>query len=86
MQEFIIALKIKKTSHLPVKLVFFQKHLGVCLDGQLNFCEYLNKVNARILQKGKQKKLPNLQNDLPKAPLLIIKKSFKRSHVDYRNI
>ena len=57
-QECIIALKIKKTSHLPVKQVFFQKHLGIYPDGQLNFCEYLNKVNARILQKGKQNNYP----------------------------
>ena len=47
-QEVIFSHKIKKTSHSPLNFnnnsdnqIQFQKRLGVCLDGKLDFYEHL---------------------------------------------
>ena len=90
-QEVIFSSKIRKTSHPPlifnnysVKQVQFQKHLGVYLDSRLDFREHLqamfNKINKTISL------LRKLQNDLPRAPLITIYKSFIRPHLDYGDI
>ena len=87
-QEVIFSRKIRKTSHPlltfhknSVKQVQFQKHLGVYLDSRLDFREYLqnmfNKTNKTISL------LRKLQNNLPRAPLITIYKSFIRPHLDY---
>ena len=54
-QEVIFSCKIKKTSHSPlnfninsVKQVQFQKHLGVYLDGKLDFREHLQNMFKKI--------------------------------------
>ena len=90
-QEVIFSRKIRKTSHPPltfnnnsVKQVQFQKHLGVYLDSRLDFREHFqntfNKTNKTI---GLLRKL---QNNLPRAPLITIYKSFIRPHLDYGDI
>ena len=90
-QEVIFSCKIRKTSHPPltfnnnsVKQVQFQKHLGVYLDSRLDFREHLqnmfNKINKTISL------LRKLQNNLPRAPLTTIYKSFIRPHLDYGDI
>ena len=55
-QEFIFSQKLKNTLHPPlnsnnkfVKQVQFQKHLGVYLDGKLDFRDHL----WNMLQTGK---------------------------------
>ena len=60
-QEVIFSRKIKNTSHPPlnfsnnsVKQAQFQKHLGVYLDGQLDFREHFkrclkNKQNNQFI-------------------------------------
>ena len=90
-QEVILSRKIRKTSHPPltfnnnsVKQVQFQKHLGVYLDSRLDFREHLqnmfNKINKTISL------LRKLQNNLPRAPLITIYKSFIKPHLDYGDI
>ena len=87
-QEVIFSRKIQKTCHpsiyfnnKSVKQIPSQKHLGMILDSKLNFQEHLknilNKVNKTIVL------LKNLQNILPRGPLLTIHKSFVRPHLDY---
>ena len=73
-QEVFFSCKTKKTSHPPlnynntVQQVQFQKHLGIYLDGKLDFHEHLQnmfkKVNKTISL------LRKLQNKLPRAPLV----------------
>ena len=90
-QEVIFSRKIRKTSHPPltfnnnsVKQVQFQEHLGFYLDSRLNFREHLqnmfNKINKTISL------LRKLQNNIPRAPLITIYKSFIRPHLDYEDI
>ena len=90
-QEVIFSRKIRKTSHPPltfndnsVKQVQFRKHLGVYFESRLDFREYLqnmfNKTNETISL------LRKLQNNLPRAPLIAIYKSFIRPHLDYGDI
>ena len=90
-QEVFFCRKIRKTSHPPltfnnnsVEQVQFQKHLGVDLDSRLDFREQLqnmfNKINKTISL------LRKLQNNLPRAPLITIYKSFIRPHLDYGDI
>ena len=50
-QKAICSCKIKETSHPSlifnnnsVQQVHFQKHLGVCLDGKLDFREHLQDI------------------------------------------
>ena len=61
-----------------------QKHLGMFLDSKLHFKEHiqnvLNKVSKTIGL------LCKLENFLPRPPLIIIYKSFIRSHLDYGDI
>ena len=54
-QKVIFSRKIKKTSHPPlnfnnnsVKHVQFQKHLGVYLNGKLDFHEHLQNMFKKI--------------------------------------
>ena len=90
-QEVIFSRKIQKTCHpsiyfnnKSVKQVPSQKHLGLILDNKLNFQEHLknilNKVNKTIGL------LRELQNILPREPLLTIYKSFARPHLDYGDV
>ena len=90
-QEVIFSRKIGKTSHSPltfnnnsVKQEQFQKHLGIYLDSRLDSCELpqnmFNKINKTISL------LRKLQNNLPRAPLITIYKSFVRPHLDYGDI
>ena len=90
-QEVIFSRKIRKTSHPPltfnnnsVKQVQSQKNLGDYLDSRLDFREHLqnmfNKINKTIIL------LRKLQNNLPRAPLITIYKSFIRPHLDYGDI
>ena len=90
-QEVTFSHKIRKTSHPPltfnnnsVKQVQYKKHLGVYLDSRLDFCEHLqnmfNKINKTISL------LHKLQNNLPRAPLITIYKSFIRLCLDYGGI
>ena len=88
MQEVVFfSRRIKKASHAPlkfcnnsVKQVQFRKHLGVYLGGKLHFCEHLQnmfkEVNKAISLLRKS------QNNLPRAPLATIYKSFTRPHLD----
>ena len=87
-EEVIFSSKIRKTSHPPLTFnnnsVKQVKHLGVYLDSRLNFREHLqnmfNKTNKTISF------LRKLQNNLPRAPLITIYKSFIRPHFDYGDI
>ena len=67
-----------------MKQVPSQKHLEMILQSKLNFLEHLknilNKVNQTIGL------LYELQNILPRGPLLTIYKSFIRPHLDYGNV
>ena len=90
-QEVIFSRKIRKTSNPPltfninsVKQVQFQKHLGVYLDSRLDFREHLQNIFKKI--KKTVNLLCKLQNNLPRAPLVIIYKSLIRPHLDYRDI
>ena len=61
-----------------------QRHLGMFIDGNLNFSEYLKT----IFQKTNKTigLLRKLQTRLPRAPLITIYKSFIRPHLDYEDI
>ena len=90
-QEVIFSRKIRKTSHPPltfnnnsVKQVQFQKHMGVYLDSRLDFREYLQNMFKKINKTISL--LRKLQNNLPRAPLVTIYKSFVRPHLDYGDI
>ena len=83
--------KTKKTSHRPlsfnnnsVQQVQFQKHLGVYLDGKLDFREHLQNMSKQINKTISL--LRKLQNNLPRSPLVTIYKSFVRPHLDYGDI
>ena len=91
-QEVIFSRKTKKISHPPlnfsnnsVQQVQFQKHLGVYLDGKLDFREHLQNMFKKI-NKTITSLLGKLQNNLPRAPLITIYKSFVRPHLDYGDI
>ena len=90
-QEVIFSRKTKKISHPPlnfsnnsVQQVQFQKHLGVYLDGKLDFREHLQNMFKKINKTISL--LRKLQNNLPRAPLITIYKSFVRPHLDYGDI
>ena len=90
-QQIIFSRKIKKTSHPPlnfnnnsVKLVQFQKHLGIYLDGKLNFREHLQNMFKKV--KKTISLFCKLQNNLPRAPLITIYKSFISPHLDFGDI
>ena len=90
-QEVIFSRKTKKASHPPlnfnnntVQEVQFQKHLGVYLNGKLDFREHLQNMFKKINKTISL--LRKLQNDLPRAPLVTIYKSFVRPHLDYGEI
>ena len=90
-QEVFLSRKIQKTCHpsiyfnnKSVKQDLSLKHLGMILNSKLNFQEHLknilNKVNKTIGL------LRNLQNILPRGPLLTIYKSFVRPDLDYSDV
>ena len=90
-QEVIFSRKTKKTSHPPlnfndstVQQVQFQKHLGVYLDGELDFREHIQNMFKKINKTISL--LRKLQNKLARAPLVTIHKSFVRPHLDYGDI
>ena len=66
------------------KQVQFQKHFGVYLDGKLSFREYLQIMVKKVYKKISL--LFKLRNNLPRALLVRIYKSFKKLHLDYGDI
>ena len=65
--------------------VLFQNHLGIYLDGRLDFSENLQN----IFKKTKKKKtglLRNPQNNILRAPLVTIYKSLIRPYLHYQDI
>ena len=67
------------TSHTPLnfnnnflKQEQFQKHLGVYLDGKLDFCEHLQNIFKKVNKAVSL--LLKLHNDLPRVPLVAIYK------------
>ena len=90
-QEVFFSRKIKNTSHSPlnfnnnsVQQVQFQKHLSVYLDVKLDFRKHLQNTFKKINKTISL--LRKLQNNLLRAPLVTIYKSFVRPHVDHRDI
>ena len=90
-QEVIFSRKIKKPNHpelifnnILVNQISYQRHLGMFLDNKLIFGDYLkyitNKDNKSI---GLLRKL---QMILLRRSLVLIYKSFIRSHLDYGDI
>ena len=84
-------LQTKKTSHPPlnfnshfVKQVQFQKHLGVYLDGKLDFREHIQNMFKKINETISL--LRKLQNNLSRAPFVTIRKLFIWQHLDYRDV
>ena len=71
-------------SNIPVAQVGSLKHLRILLDNKLHFgaqlCNIQSKVNEIILI------IRNLQNVLPRSPLLTIYKSLACPHLDYGDI
>lgn len=67
-----------------VKQVQFQKHKTINLDGKLDF----RKPIQNNFKKGNKtiSSLRKLQNNLRRAPLVTIYKSFTRSHLDNGDI
>ena len=61
-----------------------QKHLGLKLDGKLNFKEHL-KDKFAIVNKGIGM-LKKLSNFLPRHSLLTLYKAFIQPHLDYADI
>ena len=87
-QELIFSRKVHLTNHPPlffnenvILKTTLQKHLGMFLDGKLNFSEHLKT----IFQKTNKTMglLCKLQTLLPRAPLITIYKLFIRPHLDY---
>ena len=87
-QELIFSRKVQTTNHPPlffnenvVPKTTLQKHLEMFLDSKLDFREHLKT----IFQKTNKTigLLPKLQTLLPRAPLIVIYKSFIRPHLDY---
>ena len=58
--------------------------MGVYLDGKLDFREHLQNMFKKINKTISL--LRKLQNNLPRAPLITIYKSFVRPHLDYGDI
>ena len=90
-QEVIFSGRIQERYHpsiyfnnKSIKQVPCQKYLGIIVDRKLNFQEHLkhvlNKVNKTIGL------LRELQNILPRGPLLAIYKSFIRPYFDYSGV
>ena len=90
-QEVIFSKKTQKIFHpsvlfnnIPVQHSTVQKHFGVYLDKTLNF-------NTHIIEKiGKASKgirvIKKIFKSLPISALLIIYKSFLKTHQDYGDI
>ena len=62
----------------------YQKHLGIILDSELTFENYLKMVTTKINKTiGILRKLQNL---LTRTALITIYKAFVKPHLDYGNI
>ena len=90
-KKLFFLVKQKKISHGPlnfsnnsVQQVQFQKHLGVYLDGKLDFRQYFQNMFKKINKTISL--LRKLQSILPRAPLITIYKPFVRPHLDYGDI
>ena len=90
-QEVIFSRKRNKPHHPdiifnsnPVKKSSYQKHLGMFLDGKLDFDEHFKGVFEKTSKSiGLIRKLRNF---LPRSSLLQIYKSFVWPHLDYGDI
>ena len=90
-QEVIFSHKIQKTSHPPlnfnnnsIKQVYFPKHLGVCLDSKLDFLQHLQNMFKNVNKTISL--LRKLHNNVPRAPLVTVYKSFISPDLDHADI
>ena len=67
-----------------VKQIHSQKHLGMILGTKLSFQEHLKIILYKVNKTNGL--IQNLQNILPRGPLLIMCKSFVRPHLDYGDV
>ena len=90
-REVIFSGRTKKINHPPltfskstVSQTISQKHLGVIIDFNLSFGEYLIGVQSKTNKTiGLLRKL---QNTLPRQALITRCKAFVRPHLDYGDI
>ena len=91
-QKGVFSRKIKKISHPPLnfnndsvsKYIQYQKHLGVYLDNNLDFCKDLWNLFKMVSKTISL--LRKLQNNLPGTLLVTIYKFFVRPHLDFEDI
>ena len=90
-QEVIFSRKKNISNHpavffnnLPINRKSTQKHLGLLLDEKLIFSEHINEKLKKVTKSINLLRKLNLT--LPRSSLLIIYKSFIRSHLDYGDI
>ena len=62
----------------------YQKHLGVFLDAQLTFEEYLKAITCKINENIEPSQ--KLQSILPRLVLMAIYKAFVRPHLNYDSV
>ena len=62
----------------------YQKHLGIFLDAQLTFEEYLKVITTEVNKTIEM--IRKLQNVLPRLALMTIYKTFVRPHLDYSDV
>ena len=86
-QEVIFSRKLKKTPHPPlmfnsnlVNKASSQKHLGIIPDKSLSFEEHLKTVSVKT---NKTLYLLRKLQNLPRAALITLYKSFIRPYLDY---
>ena len=90
-KEVIFSRKTNTISHLtttfntvPVACTLCQKHLGLYLNGKLNFSHHINvKISKANKGIGIIKRLSHI---LPRKSLITIYKSFIRPHLDYCDV
>jgi hypothetical protein len=68
----------------PVSVAPSQKHLGLVLDGKLNFDQHLNEKISKA-NKGVGL-LKHLSPVVPRKALLSVYKAFVRPHLDYADV
>ena len=90
-QEVIFSRKLNKPSHpkivfdsVPVVCTDWQKHLGMYLDKALNFNLHIKEKMSKAM-KGKGV-IQKLNKTLSSYSLILIYKSYVRTHLDYVDI